>query len=98
MRCPWPGRSASAKILREILTERIDLTHEALDQQASVQAVSLLRHALVDVGVLDPRDTAWVQFVAWIETFLEGHPEQMVRILGPLRLSRESASSPERRA
>ncbi|MBS0661559.1 MAG: hypothetical protein JSR82_25385 [Verrucomicrobia bacterium] len=94
----WPGRSASAKILREILTERIDLTHEALDQQASVQAVSLLRHALVDVGVLDPRDTAWVQFVAWIETFLEGHPEQMVRILGPLRLSRESASSPERRA
>lgn len=79
----WPGRSASAVILREILTEHIDLTHEALDQHPTVQAVSLLRHALVDVGVLEPRDTAWVQFVAWTDRFLESHPEQMMRTLGP---------------
>jgi len=79
----WPGRSASAAILREILTEGIELTHEALDRHATVQAASLLRHALVDVGVLEPRDTAWVQFMAWIDTFLEDHPEHMMRNLGP---------------
>ena len=79
----WPGRSASAAILRELLAERIDLTHEALDQHPTVQAASLLRHALVDVGVLEPRDTSWVQFVAWIDRFCEGHSEQTMRVLGP---------------
>ncbi|WP_283284265.1 hypothetical protein [Microbacterium sp. IEGM 1404] len=79
----WPGRSASATILREILIEDIDLTHAALDQHPTVQAASLLRHALVDVGVLDPRDTTWVQFVAWIDTFLEHRPEHLIRTLGP---------------
>lgn len=79
----WPRRSASAAILREILTEDIELSHEALDRHATVQAVSLLRHALVDVGVLEPRDTEWVQFVAWIDRFLGDHPEHLIRILGP---------------
>jgi hypothetical protein len=79
----WPGRSVSAAILREILTEDRELTHEGLDQHPTAQAVSLLRHALVDVGVLEPRDTAWVQFVAWTDTFLEDRPEHMMRHLGP---------------
>lgn len=79
----WPRRSTSAAILREILTENRELTHAGLDQHPTVQAVSLLRHALVDVGVLEPRDTAWVQFVAWIDRFLEDQPEQVMRHLGP---------------
>lgn len=79
----WPGRSASAAILCEILTEDIELTHEALDRHPTVQAASLLRHSLVDVGALEPRDTASVQFMAWIDTFLQGRPEHITRTLGP---------------
>lgn len=79
----WPGRSASAAILREILTEEMELSHEALDRHPTAQAVSLLRHALVDVGVLQPRDTAWVQFLAWIDEFLRDRPDHILRSLGP---------------
>src|SRR5699024_5724737 len=70
-------------ILREILTEEIELTHEALDRHPTVQAASLLRHALVDVGALEPRDTARVQFMTWVDTFLKNRPEHIMRILGP---------------
>lgn len=79
----WPGRSASAAILRGILTEEIDLSHDALDEHPTAQAASLLRHALVDVGVLEPRDTAWAHFLAWIDTFLRDRPEHIIRNLGP---------------
>lgn len=82
----WPFGPDAARPRRScarILTEDIELSHEALDRHPSVQAVSLLRHALVDVGVLEPRDTAWVQFVAWIDTFLERRPEHVMRVLGP---------------
>lgn len=79
----WPKRSASAGILTQILREEIALTHEALDEHPVTQAASLLRHALVDVGALTPRDDGWAGFNLWLDRFLRGQPEEISQLLNP---------------
>ncbi|KQR26110.1 hypothetical protein ASF76_02275 [Microbacterium sp. Leaf151] len=79
----WPKRSASAGILAQILREEIALTHDALDEHPVTQAASLLRHALVDVGALTPRDDGWAGFNLWLDRFLPGQPEEISQLLNP---------------
>ena len=79
----WPKRSASAGVIRDMLTGRLDVAHEALDEHPITQAAELMRHALTDVGVLPPRDQAWAHFERWLDRFLTGHPTAIARVLGP---------------
>lgn len=65
----WLRASASAKILGELRSQGVAVTHEALDTYPR-QGTDFLRHLLVANGVLAPRDEGLVRLEAWIKAKL----------------------------
>jgi len=61
----WLRRSAAARLLGEVASGRLALTHEALDAHRPRQGADYLRHLLVANGVLARRDDALVRLEAW---------------------------------
>ena len=61
----WLRRSAAARLLGEVASGRLALTHEALDAHRPRQGADYLRHLLVANGVLTGRDDALVRLEAW---------------------------------
>lgn len=61
----WLRRSAAARLLGEVASGRLALTHEALDAHRPRQGADYLRHLLVAHGVLAGRDDALVRLEAW---------------------------------
>ncbi len=61
----WLRRSAAARLLREVASGQLALTHEALDAHHSRQGADYLRYLLVANGVLPRRDDALVRLEAW---------------------------------
>jgi len=61
----WLRRSAAARLLGEVASGQVALTHEALDAQRPRQGADYLRHLLVAHGVLTGRDDALVRLEAW---------------------------------
>ncbi len=57
----WLRSAASAKILGELGTHGVAVTHEALDASSPRAAADFLRHLLVANGVLAPRDEGLVR-------------------------------------
>lgn len=78
----WPTRSASAGILLDMLTETSDVSHAALDALTG-QAASLLRCTLVDLEILPARQEHWESFDRWLDSFLDGMPDLILRDLAP---------------
>lgn len=72
-----------ASLLKALLDERLELSHDALDAAQPEQAARLLREQLVDVGVLEPRDAEWAAFDRWLDAFLVGHPNDVTKVLVP---------------
>ncbi len=62
----WLRRSAAAKLLGEVASGRLALTHEALDAHQERRGADYLRHLLVANGVLPARDDALVRLEAWV--------------------------------
>jgi hypothetical protein len=69
--CNWLRQSSAAKILAEIASGSLALTHEALDSHPERVGAKLVRHMLVANGVLAARDEALVQLEAWVATRLD---------------------------
>lgn len=67
----WLRSAASAKILGELGTHGVAVSHEALDTCAPRPAADFLRHLLVANGVLAPRDEGLVRLETWIRARLE---------------------------
>ena len=66
----WLRRSAAARLLGEVASGRLALTHEALDAHRPRQGADYLRHLLVAHGVLSGRDDALVHLEAWVADHL----------------------------
>lgn len=62
----WVRSGAGARLLTEIASGPIALTHEALDAHPQLRAAEFLRQMLVANGVLVPRDEALVRLEAWV--------------------------------
>lgn len=68
----WARHSKAANLLRMMLREEMDVSHEALDAAADTgSAARMLRLVLVDVGVLEARDDRSVAFDRWLDEFLQ---------------------------
>jgi len=67
----WLRQSSAAKILSEIATGSLPLTHEALDAHPQDVGARLARHLLVANGVLATRDDALEQLEAWVTARLD---------------------------
>jgi hypothetical protein len=61
----WLRRSVAARLLGEVASGKLALTHEALDAHPACRGADYLRHLLVANGVLAPRDDALVRLEAW---------------------------------
>jgi len=68
--CNWVRQSSAAKILAEIASGSLALTHEALDAHPQRVGANLARHMLVANGVLAKRDDALEQLEAWVSARL----------------------------
>lgn len=79
----WPARSKTSGILRAMLREDIEISHEELDRASNEQAANLLRHLLVDVGVLEARAEGWASFEQWLDRFIADRPARIARVLAP---------------
>lgn len=62
----WLRRSVAAKLLGEIASGQLALTHEALNAHPARRGADYLRHLLVANGVLEGRDDALVRLEAWV--------------------------------
>jgi len=62
----WLRRSVAAKLLGEVASGQLALTHEALDAHPARRGADYLRHLLVANGVLERRDDALVRLEAWV--------------------------------
>jgi hypothetical protein len=62
----WLRRSASARLLREVASGQLALTHEDLDAHPARRGADYLRHLLVANGVLATRDDALVRLETWV--------------------------------
>ena len=60
----WLRRSVAAKLLGEVASGQLALTHEALDAHRARRGADYLRHLLVANGVLPARDDALVRLEA----------------------------------
>ncbi len=69
--CNWLRQSSAAKILAEIASGSLPLTHEGLDAHPQRVGANLVRHMLVANGVLANRDDALVQLEAWVTDRLD---------------------------
>lgn len=73
----WLGSHASAAMLADVASGRINLAHEALDAHPEARAAEYLRHILVSYGLLPARDEAIARLEAWLSARLDeiGPPE-----------------------
>ena len=62
----WLRRSVAARLLGEVASGQLALTHEALDAHRARRGADYLRHLLVANGVLSARDDALVRLEAWV--------------------------------
>jgi len=77
----WLRRSAAARLLGQVASGQVALTHEALDAQRPRPGADYLRHLLVANGVLPRRDDALVRLEAWAAGHLAGVADQGQRRL-----------------
>ena len=77
----WLRRSAAARLLGEVASGQLALTHEALDAHRPRQGADYLRHLLVANGVLAGRDDALVRLEAWTADRLKSVADQGQRRL-----------------
>lgn len=91
----WLRRSHATDLLARIARGDLARTHQALDTLAPSATVEHLRHLLVAIGALPPRDPALAALDRWIDQFLDGvtdpdhtallRPYARWRILRPIR-------------
>lgn len=96
----WLRRSDATDLLARIAGGELARTHEALDTLAQSGTIEHLRHLLVAIGALPPRDPALAALDRWIDEFLDGvtdadhvallRPYARWRILRPVRAKAEA--------
>ena len=95
------GRTKSGHLLSRIAHSDVACSHDALDALPASRSVESVRHLLVAVGVLPPRDPALARLERWIDDCLTAiddaeHAAMLRRyarwrILRPIRLKAETA-------
>ena len=95
----WLRRSASARLLREVASGRLALTHQALDAHRARRGADYLRHLLVANGVLAQRDDALVRLEAWVTERLasveDGAQRRLLRCYATWRVLRRARQRAE---
>jgi hypothetical protein len=80
----WLSQSPAAGVLGELISGRLELSHEALDQREHPKAddaIKFLRAALVEHGVLEARAEKLARVQRWAQEQLEALPDSDDRAL-----------------
>ncbi|WP_159851246.1 hypothetical protein [Nocardia sp. CY41] len=79
----WLRVSQSCQLLTQLLAEKTDLTHEALDALPQGHASRHIREILVSAEILDRRNEDLAQLQIWAERIITALPASQQRLVRP---------------
>ncbi len=79
----WLRVSQSCQLLTQLLAQKTDITHDALDTLPQGTATRHIREILVSAGLLDRRNEDLAQLQLWAERIITTLPASQQRIVRP---------------